>query len=298
MPDIFTGTRVLRCFVEVASHGSFRRAAMSMGIQESSVSRGIRNLEHQIGASLFIRHSGGITLTLAGQRFLDRVRDALDQLETGVREAAATAQPDRAHLRVGVFSVAACGPISQLFADFARQYPDIYVEFHEASAAHHLLSIGKAQLDLAFTFGNSHPHSYDATEVWRERVFLAVCEGHPLTLKSRLAWSELAQERLLTSSSGSGDEIRAYVTNRVRGTGGEPKVVAHNIGRYGLLGLVAACQGIMPLLESETIVSIPGVTYRPIGGEALPIFVITSPKNESPAARALLTLAQTTGQSG
>lgn len=119
-----------------------------------------------------------------------------------------------------------------------------------------------------------------------------------MTLKSRLAWSELAQERLLTSSGGSGDEIRDYVTDRVRGTGGEPKVVAHNIGRYGLLGLVAACQGIMPLLESETILSIPGITYRPVGGEALPIFVITSPKNDSPAARALLTLARTRGQSG
>ncbi|WP_341992005.1 LysR family transcriptional regulator [Azorhizobium sp. AG788] len=111
MPDIFTGTRVLRYFIEVASQGSFRRAAISLGIQESSVSRAIRNLEDQIGASLFIRHSGGITLTLAGQRFLDRVRDALDQLEAGAREAAAIGQPERAHLKVGVFSVAACGAI-------------------------------------------------------------------------------------------------------------------------------------------------------------------------------------------
>ncbi|WP_341992004.1 LysR family substrate-binding domain-containing protein [Azorhizobium sp. AG788] len=185
-----------------------------------------------------------------------------------------------------------------MFADFARQKPEIDVEFHEASAAHHLLSLGMARLDLAFTIGNSHAHSYDAIEVWHERVFLAFCEGHPLTFKSRLAWSELAQERLLTSSGGSGDEISAYVTDRVRAMGGEPKVVAHKIGRYSLLGLVASCLGIMPLLESETIVSIPGVTYRPIGGEVLPIFVITSPKNDSPAARALLTLARTTGQSG
>ena len=59
--------RHLRYAVAAADQGSFRRAALAMNIQESAVSRRIRDLEDEIGAALFIRHTGGVTLTQAGE---------------------------------------------------------------------------------------------------------------------------------------------------------------------------------------------------------------------------------------
>ncbi|MFC3677160.1 LysR family transcriptional regulator [Ferrovibrio xuzhouensis] len=55
--------RHLRYVIVVAEHGSFRRAAKAIGVQESTISRRIRDLEDEIGAALFIRHHRGVDLT-------------------------------------------------------------------------------------------------------------------------------------------------------------------------------------------------------------------------------------------
>ncbi|MCP5231146.1 MAG: LysR family transcriptional regulator, partial [Zoogloeaceae bacterium] len=60
----------LRYFVAAAEHGSFRKAGRALDIEESAISRRIRDMEDELGASLFQRHAGGVRLTLAGQRFL------------------------------------------------------------------------------------------------------------------------------------------------------------------------------------------------------------------------------------
>ena len=69
--------RHIHYFVTASEQGSFRKAAALLHIQESAVSRRIRDLEDRLGASLFHRHPGGVSLTVAGQRFLRRVRVAL-----------------------------------------------------------------------------------------------------------------------------------------------------------------------------------------------------------------------------
>ena len=61
--------RHLRYFIAAAEHGSFRKAGAAVGVQESAISRRIRDLEDQLGASLFNRYNGGVHLTFAGERF-------------------------------------------------------------------------------------------------------------------------------------------------------------------------------------------------------------------------------------
>jgi hypothetical protein len=57
-----------------SSGTDFRKAAAALNVQESAISRRIRDLEDAIGVALFIRHHGGVHLTHAGQRFLARAR--------------------------------------------------------------------------------------------------------------------------------------------------------------------------------------------------------------------------------
>ena len=52
--------RQIRYFLAAAEYGSFRKAALALGIQESAISRRVRDLEDELGASLFQRHNGGV----------------------------------------------------------------------------------------------------------------------------------------------------------------------------------------------------------------------------------------------
>lgn len=233
-----------------------------------------------------------MNLTLAGQRFLDRARQALDQLDEGAREVAAIGRSDEGHLRVGVFSSLASGFLLTLFKAYDEKYPKVNIDFQADAAKDHLILIDKLEMDIAFTIGNQHSHPHDVVQLWRERVFVALWDDHPLAEKRELRWTDLVHERFLVRPGGPGDEVRGYLALRLGDLGCQPDVLVQNVGRYNLLGLVASRRGIAAALDSETTISIPGLTYRPIVGERLPFFAITSPKNDNPAARTLLSLAR------
>jgi DNA-binding transcriptional LysR family regulator len=79
----------LRYVVAAAEKRSFRQAAIELGLWESTISRGIRELEDEIGVALFIRHSGGVKLTNAGSKFLSHARMAVSRIEYALKDASA-----------------------------------------------------------------------------------------------------------------------------------------------------------------------------------------------------------------
>ncbi|QFR34615.1 LysR family transcriptional regulator [Ancylobacter sp. TS-1] len=105
--------RHLRYFIAAAEHGSFRKATTALDVQESAISRSVGDMEDGIGVSLFIRHPSGVNLTLAGQRFLNRTRQALDQIREATVEAAALGRAEEGHLKNGLFSNLASGFLAE-----------------------------------------------------------------------------------------------------------------------------------------------------------------------------------------
>ena len=79
--------RSLRYSILVADYRSFRKAALAVGIRQSSISRRIRLLEDTIGVSIFERHSGGVCLTNAGVEFVSTIRRVLREIDAAVLSA-------------------------------------------------------------------------------------------------------------------------------------------------------------------------------------------------------------------
>lgn len=121
--------RHLRYFVAATDHGSFRRAAGALGVEQSAVSRRIRDLEDRLGASLFQRSSHGVSLTHAGQRFLQPARRALRQLGDGSRVVEAIGRGETGHLRIGVFSSLASGFLADLLRTFRERHKSVRIDF-------------------------------------------------------------------------------------------------------------------------------------------------------------------------
>ncbi|MEI8146185.1 MAG: LysR family transcriptional regulator [Alphaproteobacteria bacterium] len=71
----------LKCFLAVAEAGSFRAAAVELGVQASSLTRRIDQLEHRVKARLFDRNQSGVRLTQEGLTILEDVRDMQDRFK-------------------------------------------------------------------------------------------------------------------------------------------------------------------------------------------------------------------------
>lgn len=89
----------------VAENLSFRRAALSLGTSQSSVSARIKALETNLGIVLFDRSTRGVRLTQAGRRFVDQVQDAIEILDLAIKTAGMRARSDNGEMRIGVHAL-------------------------------------------------------------------------------------------------------------------------------------------------------------------------------------------------
>lgn len=289
--------RHIRYFVAASEQGSLRKAAMLLNIEESAVSRRIRDLEDRLGASLFHRHSGGVSLTVAGQRFIRRARIALQQIEDGISDVAAIGRSEDGIVKIGIFSSLASGFMFALLKTFAERYPQVAVELIEGNPEVHVAAIRQLQLDVALITGTGDWPGCETEQLWTEGVFAVLPTEHGLAKKQKVRWRDLAEETFIVSDGAPGPEIRDYLVQRLADLGRHPNIHPQYVGRDVLLSMVAVGRGLTVVSEAATGAQFPGIVYRQIVDEVLPFSAIWSRKNDNPACRRFLSLARTLSRS-
>ncbi len=128
--------------------------------------------------SLFIRHSSGVNLTLAGQWYLSRTRQALDQIREAGEEAAAFGRAEDGRLKIGLFSKLASGFLADLFHRYDQRYSGVHIDFVEAPGESHAAAIRRFDLDAAFILSRQDWADCDAVSLWSKPLFFALPREH------------------------------------------------------------------------------------------------------------------------
>ncbi|KLK91927.1 LysR family transcriptional regulator [Microvirga vignae] len=284
--------RHLRYFLAASEYGSFRKAAAALAIQESTISRRVRDLEDRIGVSLFHRHSGGVRLTEAGERYFRHAQRILRHVRDSSKAAATVGRSEEGRVRIGIYSSLASGFIPRLLRAYDRQHAKVQIELVDGNPAEHVAAINQLQLDVAFLTGTRGWPGCDAAQLWSERVIAVLPDSHVLAGKGELQWHELADEHFIVSEVAPGQEIHDYLVQRLADLGHHPEIQPHHVSRDNLLSLVALGRGLTLTSEAMTAAQFPGICYRPIAGEILPFNAVWSPNNDNPALRRLLSIAK------
>ncbi len=266
--------RHLRYFIAAAEYGSFRKAGAAVGVQESAISRGIRDLEDLLGASLFHRHSGGVRLTFAGNRFLRSSRHVIRKLGEGAHDVAAVGRGENGDVRIGIYSSIASGFLAELLQAYRHRYSKVRIKLIDGNPAEHIAAIRQLRLDVAFLTGDRNWPGCDRAPLWSERVFVVLPDIHPLVAEEEVMWRDLADQPFIVSETAPGQEIHDHLVRELTGLGWHPEIQVQSVGRDNLLPLVAIGQGLTLVSEAMTVAQFPGVTYRPILGEILPFSAI------------------------
>jgi DNA-binding transcriptional LysR family regulator len=122
------GLTDLGAVVAIARRGSFRAAALDLGVSTSALSTAVGNLETSLGVRLFNRTTRSVSPTDAGRTFVEQVGPALQDIR-GAMEAARSqqAQPSGT-LRINAFATAARDILSPLVLEFLRRHPQVHVD--------------------------------------------------------------------------------------------------------------------------------------------------------------------------
>lgn len=283
--------RHIRYVIAAAEHGSFRRAAAALSVEESAISRRIRELEERLGSALFIRTSSGVMLTHAGKQFVHRGRKALSEIGLARDEVSAIGRGEDGHVRIGIFSSLASGFLSDLIQAFGIRHPLVKLSFIDGNPAEHVASIRRLQLDIAFITGTAEWAGCEHRHLWSERIFVVLPENHPCASCDEVSFKDLAEAAFIVSECAPGEEIHDYLVQRLADLGHHPDIDQQAVGRDNLMHLVALGRGLTVTSEATIAAGFPGVVFRPIGGEMLPFSAVWSPHNDNPALQGLLDLA-------
>lgn len=118
----------LRVFERVAATGSFTATAHHFHRAVSSISRQIATLEESLGQQLLYRHTRAVTLTEAGERYYQDVREILEQLDLATEALMAPGSEPSGLLRINAPVAFGQRQILSILHHFQRRYPAIRVE--------------------------------------------------------------------------------------------------------------------------------------------------------------------------
>lgn len=140
--------KLLNAFLLVAEHRSFRRAAELSRRSQSALSLQVRELEGQLGASLFHRTTRSVGLTREGEALLPHARRAIAELDTGLRRVRASAAMEGGRVALGCAPHIALVALPPLIADFWREHPGVSVRVRESLQAEVLEGVRRQDLDF------------------------------------------------------------------------------------------------------------------------------------------------------
>lgn len=113
-------------FVQVANIRSFTDSARLLGISASAVGKSIARLEQRLGVRLLHRSTRSMTLTAEGQRFLERCRKVLCELEAAQLEISSAAATPSGRLRISLPRVGEL--VMPVLIEFMQRYPQIELD--------------------------------------------------------------------------------------------------------------------------------------------------------------------------
>ena len=161
--------RRMRTVVEVARAEAITTAAQTLGLTQSAVSRTVAEVEDALGQRLFDRLPRGIQLTEMGERFVDRAKRVLAEVDDLISEISDTPTHVRGRLRVGLAATGYYAASALL--GLARNHPDVSFETVQASAQNLCPRVLHGELDIVI--GSS---SY--LKRWRELEVVPLREMH------------------------------------------------------------------------------------------------------------------------
>ena len=256
--------RHLRYFIAVAEDLNFRRAAERIHIDQSSLSRTIRDLEEELSIPLFVRLPRSLQLTPAGLRLLTEGRKLLVRLERIKRTVRQTHALYQAPLRVGVADGIAQPKLSECLSLWSLHAPEVPLEIAEMRARELVSALRNEEVDVGFSFGVPDDEAIAQTPAWRYHVMALLPPSHELAERSAVALPELlsfpllscSEERLPGLFGQVGMIVRKYTEQvTLAGTASTLPGYVTRIAAGAGVGLADA--GLAQALQRDDVLSLP-----------------------------------------
>jgi len=273
----------LHIFRSVVQEGGVTRAAEKLNRVQSNVTTRVRQLETDLGVTLFIREGKRLRLSPAGQLLLDYAERLLD-LAREAREAVHDAKP-RGLLRLGAMESTAAMRLPVPMNAYLERYPEVKLELRTGNTNTLASSVLTGELDAALLAGPVAEAPFEQMPIYDEEMVIIAAANHPPIRSPRDARPQTAL------AFEAGCSYRQRLEDWFAHHGEMPDRIVEISSYHAMLGCVVAGMGIS-LLPRNVLATFPdakllSVHALPPGLDRVPTLLIWRKGTASPKLRAL-----------
>jgi len=192
----------LETFLEVARHKSFSRAAEKRFRTQPAISAQIRALEEEVGARLFDRSGGKVSLTAAGKAFQKYVEVTLEERKQILNSLAEMQRVPRGEILIGANEATCLYILPEVFANFKKQYPGVGVGIQRSNRAKVLEWIIDNTVDIGFVSLPVSDTRLTVAPIHRDELVVIAAPNHPLARAKAATLAEVLHYPLLLPKAG------------------------------------------------------------------------------------------------
>ncbi len=254
--------RHLRYFVAVAQELSFRRAAQKLNLAQPPLSAQIKSLELELGVRLFERTTRSVSLTLAGEVFLEQARLVLTTAAQAERRAKEAAHGLVGTLRLGVIAPVANARLAKILSQFRQQFPNVDLSIFDLNIPEQLRRLREHELDAGLVRPPVGFAELEFQFVEEADQVLALPADHRLARKRHLEWRDFDGEPMvMVQPSMQHGYYDAFLAACAR-AGAKPKPAQYANDIQNKLWLISAGFGLAPTTATLAEVKRPGLAFR------------------------------------
>jgi len=261
--------RHLRCFIAVAEELHFARAAERLHIEQSPLSRAIKELEEDLGAQLFVRTTRSTRLTLAGKLFLENVPRVLTALQQARDSVKSAANGFHGQLRVALSDGVPPLRFSTFLALCRQEEPEIEIRLSEVPLSQQIKGLHEDLYDAGFARSDEVGDGIVAEPVWHDPLMVAVPARHPLMTYKRIPLQEVLRYPLVLGDPQICEGYARQIERVLRQINQEPLIAERVASTELMMALVSAGFALGLAGASQIAASREsGVVARPLVGRA------------------------------
>lgn len=202
--------RQLQALSAIARTGKIVSAAKVLGLTPPAVTLQLKQIETEIGLSLFDRTPGGMRPTAAGLAAIEAARSIDERLRVLADQVDAIKGIKRGSLRLGVVSTAKYFA-PQIMAAFMREYADIDMVLTVGNRALVIAALSDHTIDIALMGRPPKEVPVRAAVIGEHPLVIVAAPDHPLANETGISKERIAEETFLVREAGSGTRISLEV---------------------------------------------------------------------------------------
>jgi DNA-binding transcriptional LysR family regulator len=252
--------RHLRYFLALAEELNFTRAAERMRIAQPPFSKQIRDLEIELGVTLFERTKRRVTITKAGIVFLKEVKLVMRQIDQAVTATTTTGNGEEGQLVIGFNSSASHSVLPAVLHQFQKNYPQIDLVLKELTTTQQLAGLNSGQIDIGLLYLPIKNPGLITTSIQAESLLLVLPSNHNLAKQSSVTLQMLAQELFISVPSAK--ELQRQIQKTFWENKFQPEKSQEVLELHTALNLVASGIGVTLVPSSIKSLRREGVVYK------------------------------------